>query len=76
VAALEDATRCVELNPNWWKGYLRKGTALLALGRFQPAAAVFSAGLGVRRQLKLLSLDIFFSHSNFFVLYFLVETRQ
>ena len=29
MAALEDATHSVDINPNWWKGYLRKGTALL-----------------------------------------------
>lgn len=48
VSALDDATRSVDLNPNWWKGYLRKGTALLALGRFAPAADVFRAGLKLK----------------------------
>jgi tetratricopeptide (TPR) repeat protein len=47
-SALDDATRSVDLNPNWWKGYLRKGTALLALGRFTPAADVFRAGLKLK----------------------------
>ena len=29
--ALEDATKCVELNPSWAKGYTRKGTAAQAV---------------------------------------------
>jgi len=34
---LEDATRCIELAPNWAKGYLRRGNALEGLTRFRDA---------------------------------------
>lgn len=33
----EDATRCIELAPNWAKGYFRKGKALEGLTKFKAA---------------------------------------
>ncbi len=44
-AALADGTKCVELKPNWGKGYSRKGAALHSLGRLEEASEVFEAGL-------------------------------
>ena len=37
--------RCIDLRPDWGKGYARKGAAEQALGRFDAAAATFSNGL-------------------------------
>ncbi|KAJ1679364.1 Hsp90 cochaperone, partial [Spiromyces aspiralis] len=43
--ALEDGYKTVEINPTWAKGYGRKGTALLGLGRYEEAREVFNEGL-------------------------------
>lgn len=45
--AVVAADHAVLLNPEWAKGYFRKGAALFALGRFQEAVAVYDAGLQV-----------------------------
>ena len=42
---MEDAVKCVELNPKWPKGYCRKGAALQALRQFDEAIATFEQGL-------------------------------
>ena len=42
--ALSDATKCIELNATWPKGYCRKGAAWPVLGRFDDAIAVFEDG--------------------------------
>uniref|UniRef100_A0A7S4N079 Hsp70-Hsp90 organising protein n=1 Tax=Odontella aurita TaxID=265563 RepID=A0A7S4N079_9STRA len=44
--ALEDAGSCVALNPNFAKGYSRKGAALHALKRYNDAIAAYNEGLG------------------------------
>mmetsp|Transcript_39172 Transcript_39172/g.92184 ORF Transcript_39172/g.92184 Transcript_39172/m.92184 type:complete len:448 (-) Transcript_39172:44-1387(-) len=43
-AALADADRCVELAPNWPKGYFRKGSCLRQLRRFDEARQAFQRG--------------------------------
>jgi len=43
--ALDDAKKCIELAPNWGKGYFRQGTAHEGLMQLPAAAAAYSAGL-------------------------------
>ncbi|TYZ63942.1 hypothetical protein PybrP1_002909 [[Pythium] brassicae (nom. inval.)] len=45
--ALRDAERCIELRPEWWKGYSRKGAAEHALLRFDAARATYNRGLAL-----------------------------
>ncbi|CAM9443714.1 unnamed protein product, partial [Ascophyllum nodosum] len=40
--ALQDAERCVEVNPSWAKGYSRIGTALFRLDKHAQAAEAYS----------------------------------
>ncbi|KAF4321687.1 hypothetical protein BBO99_00001142 [Phytophthora kernoviae] len=43
--ALKDAEKCIELRPDWWKGYSRKGAAEHSLQRFDVARATYNEGL-------------------------------
>ncbi|KAH7822463.1 putative stress-induced-phosphoprotein 1 [Monocercomonoides exilis] len=43
--ALEDAEKCVEINPAFVKGYSRKGAALYGLHRLEDAKKAYEAGL-------------------------------
>lgn len=43
--ALEDADKCVSINPTWGKGYARKGAALHGLRRYPEAIAAYMDGL-------------------------------
>ncbi|XP_031560926.1 stress-induced-phosphoprotein 1-like [Actinia tenebrosa] len=43
--ALEDAKKCVEIKPEWAKGYSRLGTALFFLKQYEAAEKAFEAGL-------------------------------
>ena len=43
--ALDDATKCIELNPAFVKGYSRKGHALHSLGKYSDAKEAYEAGL-------------------------------
>lgn len=45
--ALKDAEKCVELAPNWSKGYNRLGVAQQSLKRFDAAIDTFKKGKGV-----------------------------
>ncbi|GMH65649.1 hypothetical protein TrST_g8447 [Triparma strigata] len=45
--ALRDGEKCVELKPDWGKGYGRKAAAQFALGRFGPAAETYKEGMRV-----------------------------
>ena len=44
-AAIEDAEKCVELKPDWGKGYSRLGLALFKKGDLAGAQRAYSAGL-------------------------------
>ena len=43
--ALIDADKAIEINPNYSKGYLRRGKALEGLGRFEEALNTYHSGL-------------------------------
>lgn len=43
--AFEDGKKCVDLKPDWSKGYTRKGLAEFFLGKFDDAAETYKAGL-------------------------------
>ncbi|GLC51021.1 hypothetical protein PLESTB_000457400 [Pleodorina starrii] len=46
-AALTDAKKCVELKPDWAKGYSRLGAAYYGLSDFEEAAEAYEKGLAV-----------------------------
>ena len=43
--ALLDADKCIEINPTWFKGYLRRGVAYSGLKKWSDALASFKEGL-------------------------------
>ncbi|KAK2196050.1 bifunctional Heat shock protein Sti1-like/STI1 domain/Tetratricopeptide repeat 2/Tetratricopeptide repeat/Tetratricopeptide-like helical domain superfamily/Tetratricopeptide repeat 1/Heat shock chaperonin-binding [Babesia duncani] len=45
--ALEDANKCIELKPDWPKGYSRKGLAEYKLGDTEAAKATYKLGLQI-----------------------------
>lgn len=45
--ALEDANKCVELKPDWGKGYVRQGYAYHMLKKYDEATAAYEKGLKV-----------------------------
>lgn len=48
--ALRDADKTVELRPDWFKGYSRKGDALFKLERYSEAAVAYERGLALDPQ--------------------------
>jgi stress-induced-phosphoprotein 1 len=46
-AALEDAEKCVEMKPEWPKGYSRLGGALYGKRKFGDAVAAYKKGLNI-----------------------------
>jgi len=50
--ALEDAEKCVELRPDWPKGYFRKGRALYGLGKYEDAAVAFLQCLALDQKIS------------------------
>jgi len=53
--ALSDATKCIEMKPDWGKGYGRKGAALHGLGRFEHAIGAYEKGLDIEPGLAMLT---------------------
>jgi tetratricopeptide (TPR) repeat protein len=47
VMALRDADKAVELRPDWFKGYSRRGDALFKLERYAEAAEAYERGLAL-----------------------------
>lgn len=45
--ALADGEKCIEISPQWAKGYSRKGAALHSLKRYPDAVSAYEAGLKV-----------------------------
>jgi len=45
--ALKDANSCIESNPQWAKGYLRKGQTLVFLDKFEEAEKAYMDGLKI-----------------------------
>lgn len=45
VEALSDADECIRLQPEWPKGFLRRGTVLFRMGKLEEAAAALTSGL-------------------------------
>ncbi|KAF7776116.1 hypothetical protein Agabi119p4_4509 [Agaricus bisporus var. burnettii] len=43
--ALDDAEKCIQCNPSWAKGYLRKGAALHGLHSYDDAIQAYETGL-------------------------------
>ena len=60
---LEDADKCIELAPAFYKGYYRKAMALAAMERYQEAEQVFRMGMehcpdqkqALRKELKVMN---------------------
>lgn len=45
--AIDDANKCIALQPEWPKGYSRLGAALFFSGRTAEAAKAYAKGLGI-----------------------------
>ena len=43
--ALEDAEKCIQIKPDWAKGYSRKGLAEFNLGKYDEAESTYQKGL-------------------------------
>jgi stress-induced-phosphoprotein 1 len=53
--AVNDGNLCIQLKPDWVKGYNRKGCALYAMKKYDEAIATFKDGLKVDRTSPLLT---------------------
>jgi stress-induced-phosphoprotein 1 len=47
LSALSDAEKCIEISPQWPKGYSRKGAALHSLKRYDEGLAAYESGLKI-----------------------------
>lgn len=56
--ALKDAEKCVELAPEWSKGYSRLGAAQQGLKRYQAAMNSFRKGFLKNRYFKIQDLTL------------------
>lgn len=45
--ALADGEKCIEIKPDWGKGYLRKGQGLTGLRKFDEALESYEKGLEI-----------------------------
>ena len=45
--ALDDADKCIELQPQWAKGYVRKGAVFVSQNQLEDAEKVYAEGLKV-----------------------------
>lgn len=52
--ALQDGEKCIELKPDWGKGYSRSGSALFALKEYQNAVSMYAKGIAKDPSNKLL----------------------
>lgn len=43
--ALEDAKKCVSLDPDWSKGYIQKGSCYASMQKYQEALAEYNKGI-------------------------------
>lgn len=43
-SALEDAKKCVSLDPDWSKGYIQKGSCYVGMQKYQEALAEYNKG--------------------------------
>jgi len=43
--AYQDGLKCIEVKPDWGKGYSRAGCALFSMGRYQEAQKIYQEGL-------------------------------
>jgi len=56
--AQSDAEKCIELKPEWSKGYQRKGNALHAMGNRAEALLVYKKGVDVDPSNELLKKEM------------------
>ncbi|KTW26783.1 hypothetical protein T552_02784 [Pneumocystis carinii B80] len=64
--ALEDAVKCIEIKPEWAKGWSRKGAALHGKGEYEEAKTAYEEGLKIEpenQQLKTGLREVEFSVS-------------
>ena len=55
--ALDDAVKCIEVNPQFVKGYCRKGLALFKMGKMEESVKAYDEGLAVLPGNELLLKD-------------------
>ena len=66
--ALDDANKCIQLKPDWAKGYVRKGTVYIAQSKLGQAEEVYKQGLKVCTEKAPLKV----SSSLFLIFFFLL----
>jgi len=56
--AMEDADECIRLQPNWAKGYLRRGSVFFRMGELEKAEAVLKEGLELDKTNEALKKEL------------------